>query len=369
MRLSVSARIALVMSTVVAVNIVAGALTTALYAKAATSGAAAQAASMRASRAAVVSEHVTEFLGGATDLALSVSRATPSEEKSRLYGELIGEDQIVETTLASLLKTLPSAEAAENDRAWQHVRLATYFWVNGEARDGGAGFRIAQDSAGRFRASVASNLSTPTILIGLEGPALRTAVRDQAERLKFFTLGGVVSRADSDVRQSAIAESQARSAAQIGTVLLALLNVLVAAALGIVLYRGIARPLLAARGYADRVAHGEYDATLARHSDDEIGVLTAAVEKMKDNLVHEMTVMREMAGAVLFTADSVHAAATRAAESLRKPGVKDGDVRSELEHVEAGASALMTLSADLIGHQPGESPRLAPTSSHKATGV
>lgn len=354
MKLSVSARVALVVGTIVAVNILAGATTTVLYARASASGVVAREAADRASKAALASEHVTEFLGGATDLALAVSRPTPSEEKSRLYGELIGEDQEVESSLTSLGRTLSTAEAADSGKAWQRARIAAYYWVNGEAREGNAGFRIAQDSEGRFRSSVDSNLTTPTTLMGLGGPALRTAVRDQTERFKFYTLGGIVRRADSDARRSAAAETQARSVAQTGTVVLGLVNLLVATVLGIALYRGISRPLLAAREYADRVSRGEYDAVLASHSADEVGALTQAVETMKNNLVHEMVVMREMAGAVLFTADSVRTAAASAAASLGKPGVTERAVRGELEKVEVGASALMQLSAEMIGHQPGE---------------
>jgi methyl-accepting chemotaxis protein len=350
MKLSVRARIVLVMCVVVGVNVLAGGLSTMLYAKATERGAVARSAADRARKAAIASQRATEFLGGATDLALAVSRPTVSEEKSRLYGELIGDDQIMSSTLQSLGSALPDTASAKMNAEWRTVQLGVYAWVNGEAQAGGTGLRIARDSAGRFRASDRSNLSTPTALAGLNGAALRTAVRNQTERFKFATLGQIVRTADSDARLSASAEAQARASAQLGTVVLALVNALVAVLLGLWLYRSIARPLVAAREYADRVAHGEYDAKLTRHSDDEIGVLTDAVQKMKDKLVREMSAMREMAGAVLYTADTVITAAEQTAVLMDAPETNDADVRAGLAEVAARAGALTELSGQMLSH-------------------
>jgi methyl-accepting chemotaxis protein len=185
----------------------------------------------------------------------------------------------------------------------------------------------------------------------LSGAALRTAVRNQTERFKFATLGQIVRTADSDARLSASAEAQARASAQLGTLVLALVNALVALLLGLWLYRSISRPLVAAREYADRVARGEYDAQLKRHSDDEIGVLTDAVQKMKDKLVQEMSAMREMAGAVLYTADTVMSAVDESTALLHAPDATDADVRAGLAEVSARAAALSELSGQMLAHK------------------
>lgn len=93
---------------------------------------------------------------------------------------------------------------------------------------------------------------------------------------------------------------------------LAALGLVVAIVAAVGLYRSIALPLSRARAFADTVASGHLEASFAHHRKDEIGALTHAVENMKDAVVRRIAVMREMAGAVLVTAESVRSEAITA---------------------------------------------------------
>lgn len=348
MNLSVKARIAVVITLVVASNVLAGAVSAALYSKASSSAAVARAAADRSRKASIASERVTEFLGGGTDLALAVSRQTPSEERSQLYGAVEGEDQAVQLALRALGSSLPATTAAQIDQDWQSVRLDVYTWVNREAELGKADFRITRDAASNYRASVQTNITPSPTLATMTGEVLRLTVRSEAERFKASTLGDVVRQADLDAQVSAAVEAEVRSMAQRGSLLLVIACAVFALLLGIWLYRSIARPLTAARVYADRVAHGDYEAQLAVHTDDEIGVLTTAVANMKDGLVHDMSVMREMAGAVIFTAEGVRSAAEQTSEAFEAEELRVDDVRAGLKDVQAQAGVLMELAGELL---------------------
>lgn len=349
MNLSVKARIALAMTVVVAVNIMAGVVSWQLYSAAALSGARSRTAAERARLATVASERVTEFMASSTDLALGVSRAASSQEQSRLYGNLIGVDPTADRAIAGVAAVTPGKAGPAAIGAWQALRTSVYGWINVEAQASGADLRITRNANGAFRDSVASNLKLPSDLAGLPPVSLRQAIRDRAERFKFSTLGDIVKSAEADAASAAASEQQARLNAQQGTIALVGLSALVAALLGMGLYRSIAKPLTAARRYADAVAGGEYDATLALHSADEIGVLTHAVENMKDNLVHEMSVMREMAGAVMFTAEGVTDAVGQTTALVELPEHDPALVKAGLDDVEARVGVLRDLSRQMLG--------------------
>lgn len=349
MKLNVKARIALVMTVVVAVNVIAGAVSWDLYRAASLSGAQSRAAAERARLATIASQSVTEFMAGSTDLALGVSRSTTSQERSRLYGNLIGIDPNINRAIAAVAAATPGDAGPAAEKAWQSLRVAVYAWINTEAQASGADLRITRNPNGQFRDSVETNLSLPPDLVGMSTAELRLAVRDRAERFKFSTLGDIVKTAETDAAAAANAEEEARLVAQQGTAALLGLSAVVAALLGIGLYRSISRPLSAAKRYADRVASGEYEATLPQHSDDEIGVLTHAVENMKENLVHEMSVMREMAGAVLFTAEGVKDAVSSTGALMDQPGHDTAEVKAGLADVGSRVDVLQELSGQMLG--------------------
>ncbi len=349
MKLSVKARIALVMIVVVTLNVVAGVVSWTLYRSAANSGERARAAVERARLATAASESVTEFMAGAKDLALSVETSTTSAERSRSYGDLIGVDPVADRAIAKVAAATPGEAGTAAQDAWQLLRTSVFAWINTEAESSGAELRITRNPNGAYRNSISSNLSLPPDLSAMPPAGLRQAIRDRAERFKYATLGDIVKTAAAESAAATAAESRARLRAQQGTVALVGLSALVATILGIGLYRSISRPLSAARIYADRVASGDYDAPAPSHSADEIGVLTHAVENMKDNLVHEMNVMREMAGAVMFTAEGVKAAVSSTSALVDTPEGDSERVKAGLSDVGDQVDALHTLSCEMLG--------------------
>jgi HAMP domain-containing protein len=348
-KLSVRTRIALVVSVIVLANVLAGAVSWYLYAAAARSGAEARAAADRARLVAVATTRVTEFMAGATDLGYSVSRTTASEERSRLYGALIGTYPVVDSAIRRVVAATPGTEGAAASEGWETLRGSTFAWVNAEAAGSGASFRITRMANGAYRDSVSTNLSLPAGLADLSPVALRQALRDRAEHYVASTLGDIARNADAEAAAAATAEANARSLAQAGTIAFVFLSTLIAALLGIWLYRSIARPLWAAKLYADRVAGGDYAATLTIYSADEIGVLTDAVENMKDNLVHEMGVIREMAGVVMFTAEGVKEAVASTTALIDQPEHDTADVKAGLSDVESRVDVLQELSQQMLG--------------------
>jgi len=234
-------------------------------------------------------------------------------------------------------------------QAWQSLRITTYAWINTEAQASGADLRITRNPNGAFRDSVDTNLTLPAELVGASRTDLRQAVRDRAERFKYATLGTIVRAADVELEAATVSEANARRDAQRGTAAFVGLSVLVAVVLGVWLYRSISQPLSAARAYADRVGSGEYDTVAPVHAADEIGVLTRAVENMKDHLVHEMNVMREMAGAVMVTAEGVQEEVASAGALVDQPDHDAEAVRDGLAHVQARVDTLQELARQMLG--------------------
>lgn len=358
MKLSVKARIAVVMTVVVVANVIVGAASWGLYQDAARSGARARAAAERAQLAGTASERVTAFLLGSTDLALSVSRPDAtyypyggSEERTRLYGSLMKTEPTVDQSIARLAAVTPGSTGADARSKWQAIRNDVYAWINTEAEASGADLRIARQADGTFAASDTSNLTLPAEFANIAPIDQRKLVRVRAENFKSATLGGIVRAANADASAAAAAESQARLMAQIGTIVLVGLSALLAALLGIGLYRAISLPLSEAKRYADEVAGGNYEATIQRHSADEIGVLTHAVENMKDKLVQELNVMREMAGVVMFTTDGVREALASTTEAVERPGHEAAEINAELAEVSTRVNILRDLSRQMLGIQ------------------
>jgi len=349
LKLSVSARIALVVSVIVAANILAGAVSWCLYSAASRSGTEAREAAERARLVAVATGAVTGFMADATDLGYSVSRNTASEERSRLYGALIGTYPVADRAIESVVSATPDDRGDAAQDGWVALRDSTFAWINSEAETGGADLRITRSASGAYRDSVSSNISLPPELVSLSPVARRQALRDRAEHLEHATLGDIARKAEAEAASAARAESNARLFAQAGTVSFVALSALIAALLGGWLYRSIARPLLAAKEFSDQVASGNYEATLALHSADEIGALTDAVENMRDNLVHEMNVIREMAGAVMFTAEGVGEAVASTSAVVDAPEHDSAQVKAGLSDVKARVDILQDLSKQMLG--------------------
>lgn len=326
MRLTVKARIALVMGIVVAANVAAGGVATYYYAQAAEYGSQAQAALEKAKRVGVVSQATSEFIARVGDLALSFSEGSASEDQSTTYGELQGADQVGSGGVRRLTATLAASDASAVADGWYMLRLSAYTWVNGEAAQNGAGFRLRETQPGVFRSSVDSNITTPSALVGLAGPQLRAAVRDEANGFRDRTLRRIAVSADAAAVRARAAEKQATDLARSATLAAITLSVIVTMLAAVWLYRTIATPLARAKRFADTVAAGDLSATIGKHTADEIGTLTHAVEDMKDSIGQKIAAMQEMAGAVLFIAEGVH----ESADSARSAAVALGDTTAGL---------------------------------------
>jgi methyl-accepting chemotaxis protein len=185
--------------------------------------------------------------------------------------------------------------------------------------------------------------------MGKSGPALRQAVLSESESMQYAVLGKLLSKADSVAAAASSAEAAARENAQRVTLILVALSVFVAIALGLWLYRGIVRPLGIARDYADRVAAGEYSASLGRHTNDEIGALTHAIENMKDNLVHEMEVMREMSGVIMITTEGIRASVSEIERVSREGSASQSEIDDGLIEVGQQSDLLLELATQMLG--------------------
>ncbi|TLM77127.1 MAG: HAMP domain-containing protein, partial [Actinobacteria bacterium] len=157
-----------------------------------------------------------------------------------------------------------------------------------------------------------TTLGLPPDLAALGDSALRDRVRSLGEALSAGTLRVIANDADTEARLATDRAVQTRESAWKVTVWAIALGALVTLAASAWLYRTIAVPLGRARRYAEEVAAGRADAGLPRHTADEIGALTRAVEAMKEALAGRVAVMREMAGVVIFQAEGVGVAARHA---------------------------------------------------------
>jgi len=317
------------------------------YAEAARYSAEARAASGRAALASSAAERVTAWSADTGTLAFAARQAKLSEELSGTYGNVLGSELAASSSLRRLGSLFPESAKPVSDQ-WDRLRLVSYVWVNAEATEGGTTLRISRMPDGKFRASVASNLTTPTGIPADSASLLRAETRKEVEALKDGTLRNIVVASEQASVRAVAEEDRARLLALNGTIAWVLASLALAVIASIWLYRGIARPLAAARSYANRVAGGEWSAAFPTHRSDEIGALTHAVENMKDAFVRKATIMSEMAGAVLVTSGQVDAAAKHAQEAVAASGIASDDLTQDLAAVSAKTEVLTGLAAQML---------------------
>lgn len=344
MHTTVRSRIIIVMAVLVLANAATAVVSRALYVRAAAYGAASQAAERRAGLAAAASDRVTAFSADAGTLAFAALQSRTSEAVSRAYGDVVGSEQSATHALQRLAAAAPGS-STQLGRQWDGVRLATYVWVNAEASQGGAALRIRNVPGQGYRASVESNLATPVALQAMAGGQMRDEVRSETAVLRDATLRSLVVASQQAADQAAAAEDLAARQAQGVTVALVLATLVLAVVGAVWLYRSIATPLARARSFADRVAQGDLYAMFESHRADEIGALTHAVENMRDAVVHEIAVMREMAGAVLITAEELRTAASHASGVAQASGA---ELASDLGEVQRHSEVLSGLAVQMI---------------------
>ncbi len=315
MKLSVKVRIAIAMTLVLTVNVAAGAVSWALNARAAQYAEASREASDRARWVGGLSGLVTTFVSEANDLAFGVG-SDLSAEGSAEYGDVMGVDGEIDHWVRTPEPGLDPDELEQIETAWSELRIAVFVWVNAEAVEAGSPTRLTLTDDGRVRASVDTNIEAPVALASLGTGELRREVRSEAEAFGDGLLRGIERSAQEEMAAALVGEQQARDLATVVTLVLIAASILMAAGAAVWLYRTIASPLNRARAVADAVASGDLDAAFGRHSEDEIGSLIHAVEAMRDAVVTRITMMREMAGAVLVTADGVAEAVLEAGDHV-----------------------------------------------------
>lgn len=313
--LNVKTRIAVAMTIVLAVNILAGGTTWWLSVRAADHAAEARDATERARWVGALSESVTVFVSETNDLALGLDSDLSAEGSSE-YGDVTG----VDADIAHLISIAPDGVSPSDLEVvateWQALRTEAFVWVNAEAEAAGWPTRLTIMKDDKVRASVDTNIEPSSALAGLGAGELRREVRKDYEAFRDRRLRGVMREAEAQAQSARTREISTRATATVITVALFGLASLVAAAVAVWLYRTIATPLNRARVVADAVTRGEFDRVFDHQGADEIGSLVHAVEAMRDAVVSRVLVMREMAGAVLVTADGVAAAVRDASDAV-----------------------------------------------------
>ncbi len=345
MSLSVRIRIALAMTLVVAVSLVSGAAV--LYYNAEADEAAERAAT--AAQVARVSSdlaaRLTEWVSETNDLLIAVSKADEKEEYWE-YGGILGSEDVVSVTAAHLIELEPSAETVLPE--WDAIRLGVYTMINTEGEASGSQFRITQNEDGEYRNSVVTNLEPPDELAGLSGLDLRNTVRKQIERLKVVTIADVSDAALQAEMTARDTAEESRQLTRTVSVVGAAVSIIVALMAGLWLSVTIAVPLTRATEYADTVAAGDFAATFGHHRSDEIGTLTKAVERMRSAILGRIDTMREMAGLVLVTAESVEQHVDAAQKALSKGAGASDEVDGSLASAHADAGELAELVKRII---------------------
>ena len=309
---SIKMRIMLVMTVLLLMNTATAATSWVLNARAARFANEARSSLQTAQATQRASESVTEFVADNRALAFSVSHDARSEYSSEDYGQVIGSDRTAVLELERLVARMPGDAAVLAKQQWESLRVASYAWVNAEAEHSGAPLRMSLMANGSFRASTSSNISVPSELSSLGLEQLSRAVTQRGDVLRKATLRSLVNDASARATTATRAEAEARAVAGNTTIALLALSLAAAVTAAAWLYRTIVTPIVLARRFADAVADGDYDARLAYHTADEIGVLTRAIQSMKETLVSRMNVLQELAGAVMVTADDVDVAARHA---------------------------------------------------------
>ncbi|MDZ4180946.1 MAG: HAMP domain-containing protein [Coriobacteriia bacterium] len=346
MSLNVKTRIAIVMTAVLLVSVAGGAVAWYLSDQAARNAEAARDAAARAEWAARFSAISTELMSESNDLALGVGGDSTAESSAE-YGDVVGADQ----SAALLLKRAPGIIGEELATGladeWELLRTRVYAWVNAEAAEEGWPTRMTLMDDGRVRASVGTNIATPTDLVGLNNNEVRRQVRSEFEAFRDRRLRDISRAANAEATAAGAAEAQARQLAERVTLGMLALGALVALIGAVWLYRTIAVPLAGAHDVARRVSEGEFDARFATHRADEIGDLVHAVEEMRDTVVSKVAIMREMAGAVLVIAEGVSRSAAEARSLVSETAGANG-AGAALDDVAAQAAVLTDLSGQML---------------------
>lgn len=344
MTLSVKQRIGVAMTLVVLVNLVAGGFSWLLHQRAAGEELTSQHAAARSEWVGGVADQVFGFVSEATDVALGVTKGE-SAESSAEYGDLVGADAATSRLVGRAPDDLDAAMAAQIADRWAALRPAVFAWVNAEAERANSTLRLTLGDGGEVRASTSTTIEVPAELDGLDASLMRRAVRSQAEALIAGELRRALDDAESDARAAELAAEKARDTAFAVTVAAIALSVVVALVAALWLYRTIAGPLVAAEKVARRVTAGDYSAAFIEPQNDEIGALVHAVEEMRDTVVGQVSVMRELAGAVIVTAGDV----TAGASSVRKLTPNAGDTLSSvLTSVEQHSKTLSGLADQML---------------------
>jgi HAMP domain-containing protein len=344
--ITVRARIAIAMTALVAANLLAATVSAVYFARADRYQNDLVAASARVALASDASERVTEFMAEAESFAVAARSKRP-EDQTDGYGRLARADAAAGSAVSALAKS----EGADGDTVtqdWSDVRIGTFSWLNAQAGADGSALRLWLSPSGALNTNNVSNIPTPEYAAAEGLFDIRQAVRTRFDGFRDGIIRRVRDNAAAQAQATGSAEQLARNTAQTVTLGLAGLSLLVAVLAGVWVYRGTAIPLRAARRFADRVAAGELDATFPEHRGDEIGHLTAAIENMKDVVVRDLRAMKEMAGAVLVTADGVSHAANTALDSLRSGACSGDRLEGEVSAVARQADMLTELANGML---------------------
>lgn len=342
--MSVRQRIALAMTAAVLVNVVAGLASWRLNDRADANELEARHATIRAGWVSELSGAATAFMSEAADLALGL-RSGASEEVSAEYGDLVGADAAVSRLIDRMPDGLEGDLAGRILGEWDAVRPGVLTWVNLEAEDAGMPLRLSLTEAGQLRSSVSTNIDTDASFRGVGPGTVRRAVRAEAEAFGKGTLRVALSDATADASAARSAAEEARDTARTVTLAAIALSVFVALAAAMWLYRTIAGPLGRAQECARRIAAGDRDTSFQVHGNDEIGSLVEAVEEMRGSVVGQLAVMREMAGAVIVTADDV----IEGARSIRALGISsDPRFTGAIARVEGDSELLSSLARQML---------------------
>jgi methyl-accepting chemotaxis protein len=340
--MSIRIRIAIAMSLVLLTASITAAVSWAMSDTADDAATAAVAASQRASWAAGARAHIRGYIGEASDITLALLEGE-SAEVSAEYGDLMGSDRTVRQTLEAAGSLVAPGEATALMADWDAVRAGVTDWVNSESADAGQALVLIA-SEDRLRASTGATPEAPATLAGMATDQKRAQVRAWVEALTDGRLRAVAQEAEQEAHAAEAKAVTARRAAAAATLAMLALNVLVALGAGIWLYRTIATPLAKAQRVAVQVAAGDFAAQFPPASADEIGTLLSTVERMRDAVLAKVSALREVAGAVLVTSESLHAAVMRVSDLPND----DPGLPQTMEEMDASSRLLNDLAVQMI---------------------
>lgn len=315
-----------------------------LNTRAADAAAEAVAATERAAWAKELRAEVRAYLSQTADLVLAL-HVGESPEISAQYGDIPGVERRVADLLASANELLDSERAEALHQDWDLTQAGSVAWVNAESEAAERPLRLSLTERG-LRATTAGTSAVPQSFKGMTVAQKRLEVRSVAEALTEGTLRRIARDAEVDARNAQEAADGARRSADLTTLVLLVVNAVVALTASIWLYGTIARPLAEAQAVASRVAAGDFAATFPPASRDEVGALLTIVESMRDAVVSKIEALQEVAGAVLITSESLHACVARASELSHD----DEGLPRALEEIDASSQLLNDLAMQMIGH-------------------